>query len=98
MKFRLNDRLRQYMEENHRKDILIIPRICHTWGGSVFEVSARFVDLEEAARLRKENFHSFPNEIGEVFIFRIPQKFEETVELGMSRFFRRITVEGIYST
>lgn len=30
MKFRLNDRLRQYMEENQRKDILIIPRICHT--------------------------------------------------------------------
>ena len=30
MKIRLNDRLRQYMEESHRKDILIIPRICHT--------------------------------------------------------------------
>ena len=30
MKFRLNDRLRQYMEENNRKHILIIPRICHT--------------------------------------------------------------------
>ncbi len=30
MKFKLDDRLKQYMEENHYRDILIIPRLCQT--------------------------------------------------------------------
>lgn len=61
------------------------------------DISARFVDLDEAALLRKQDFYSFPSGMGEVFIPQIPQSFAETVTLGMTRFLKRITVNGIYS-
>lgn len=62
------------------------------------DISARFVDPEETVLLKSQNFHSFSHEFGEILIRRIPQSMSETVTLGLSRFFKRITVEGIYST
>ncbi|WP_204907422.1 hypothetical protein, partial [Mordavella massiliensis] len=41
---------------------------------------------------------SFPHDFGEILIYRVPLYVSETVNLGLSRFFRRITVEGIHST
>nr|WP_296266939.1 hypothetical protein [uncultured Merdimonas sp.] len=46
----------------------------------------------------KKEYKSFPNEVGEVWIPRVPESFAETVKLGLGRFFKRITVDGIYST
>lgn len=61
------------------------------------DISARFVDSEETEVLKQDHFLSFPHEFGEILIRRIPQRMEETVTLGLSRFFRQITVNGIYS-
>lgn len=60
-------------------------------------ISARFVDSEETNRLKSNSFLSFSHEFGEVLIRRIPFSMSETVKLGLSRFFKKITVEGIYS-
>ena len=60
-------------------------------------MSARFVDKEESETLKQNHFQSFPHEFGEILIRRVPQRMDETVKLGLSRFFKRITVEGIYS-
>ena len=97
MLFQLDERLSQYMKEHRQKDILITPQMCNTWGGPVLDISARFVDPDEAASLKEANFHSFPHSFGSVFIHRIPLSAEDTVTLGLSRFFKRITVNGIYS-
>ena len=97
MKFQLDERLKEYMKETNQKDILISTLMCHTWGGSRLEISARFVDPYEAESLKSDHFVSYPHEFGEVLIRRKPQKFAETIQLGLSRFFKRITVEGIYS-
>ena len=97
MKFHLDERLIEHMKKSNHKNILITPMMCHTWGGSRLDISARFVDSEETAVLKREHFLSFPHEFGEILIRRIPQRVEETVTLGLSRFFRQITVQGIYS-
>lgn len=64
----------------------------------MLNISARFVDQDEAAALKQEGFQSFPHDFGEILIYRVPLYVSETVKLGLSRFFRRITVEGIHST
>ena len=97
MTFQLEERLKTYMQENQQRDILISPEMCNTWGGPVLDISARFVDPDEAASLKEADFHSFPHSFGSVFIHRIPLSAEDTVTLGLSRFFKRITVNGIYS-
>lgn len=61
------------------------------------EVSARFVDETEANVLKNDHFEEIKHELGSVFIRRIPQKTEEVVTLGLSRFIKHITVNGIYS-
>lgn len=93
----LDERLVNYMQENQLKHILIAPMMCHTWGGSRLEISARFVDEDELKILKTEKFKSFPTELGEVLIRRIPERADDTVHLGLSRFFKKIIVEGIYS-
>ena len=97
MNIQLDDRLKNYMQENQLQNILITSMMCHTWGGSRLEISARFVDKNETERLKADNFKSFPHELGEVLIRRIPEKADDTVHLGLSRFFKKIIVEGLYS-
>ena len=97
MNIQLDDRLKTYMQENHLQNILITSMMCHTWGGSRLEISARFVDTDETERLKADHFISLPHEFGEVLIRRMPEKADDTVYLGLSRFFKRITVQGIYS-
>ena len=46
------------------------------------EISARFVDKNETESLKADNFKSFPHELGEVLIRRIPEKADDTVHLG----------------
>lgn len=98
MNIKLEDKLTEYMKEKNLKNILIIPRVCHTWGGSHFDVSARFVDENEANTLKADHFKSIPHEFGEVLIRRIPAYMDNIVTLGLSRFIKRITVTGIHST
>lgn len=97
MKIQLDQRLKDYMKENKFQDILITSMMCHTWGGSRLEVSARFVDTDEATVLKNDGFQQIDHELGHAFIRRIPERTEETVTLGLSRFIKRITVAGIYS-
>ena len=97
MNIKLDERLKEYMEEKGYKNILITPMICHTWGGSRLEISARFVDENEAALLSADHFQSVSHELGEVVIRRIPAYIDNVVTLGLSRFIKRITVEGIRS-
>lgn len=97
MNIQLDERLKNYMLENRLQNILITSMMCHTWGGSRLEISARFVDADETERLKADHFVSFPHEFGEVLIRRIPEQTDDTVYLGLSRFFKRITIEGIYS-
>ncbi|WP_461811554.1 hypothetical protein [Faecalimonas sp.] len=47
--------------------------------------------------MKADNFKSFPTELGEVLIRRIPERADDTVHLGLSRFFKKIIVDGIYS-
>ncbi len=74
MKIQLEERLKDYMQENNFEDILITSMMCHTWGGSRLEVSARFVDKAEADVLRNDHFEEMKHELGSAFIRRIPQK------------------------
>ena len=97
MKFHLNERLVEHMKQNDRQNILITPSMCRTWGGPRLSISARFVDSKQTDTLKEQNFLSFPHEFGEVLIRRTPMQADETVRLGLSRFFKQITVEGIYS-
>ena len=97
MHIQLDERLTSYMKEHHKENILITSMLCHTLGGSRLEVSARFIDAEETAALKADHFQIFPHPLGNVLIRRIPQHMEETVTLGLSKFFKRITVQGIYS-
>lgn len=60
-------------------------------------MSARFVDKAEADVLRNDHFEEMKHELGSAFIRRIPQKTEDVVTLRLSRFIKRIIVEGIYS-
>ena len=64
----------------------------------MLNISARFVDQDEAAALKENGFQSFSHDFEDIFIYRTPPKYSETVQLGLSRFFKRITVDGIYST
>ena len=97
MYFNLDERLIDFMKNRNHKNILITSMMCNTWGGSRLEVSARFVDEEETKVLKDDHFQSFPHEFGEILIRRIPKSYENTISLGLSRFFNRITVSGIYS-
>ena len=64
----------------------------------MLNISARFADPDEAAALKGKGFQSFAHDFGEVLIYRVPLRTADTVTLGLSRFFRKITVDGIYST
>lgn len=97
MNIQLDDHLKTYMRENQLQNILITSMMCHTWGGSRLEISARFVDTDETNILKADHFVSLPHEFGEVLIRRIPEVADDTIQLGLSRFFKRITVQGIYS-
>ena len=97
MKIQLEDRLKDYMKQNRLKNILITSMMCHTWGGSRLEVSARFVDEAETTVLKNDHFEHFSTEFGKVFIRRIPTHVDDVVTLGLSRFIKRITVSGIHS-
>lgn len=59
------------------------------------DVSARFADSKEAAEFKKKNKKSVAHEFGEVFLPEIPIQTTNTVTLGLSRFFKVITVTGI---
>lgn len=61
------------------------------------DISARFVDPEETKILKNDHFLSFPHTFGEILIRRVPQKADETITLGLSRFFKTILVNGIHS-
>ena len=63
----------------------------------MLNISARFVDPDEALALKNKQYHSFPHDLGSVYIRQIPASRANTVSLGLSRFFKRITVDGIYS-
>lgn len=47
--------------------------------------------------LKADHFTSIPHEFGEVLIRRIPTYADNIVTLGLSRFFKQITVSGIHS-
>lgn len=64
----------------------------------MLNISARFANPDEAAALKGKGFQSFAHDFGEVLIYREPLRTADTVTLGLSRFFRKITVDGIYST
>ena len=97
MNFKLEERLIDYMKDRNYKNILITSMMCNSWGGSRLEVSARFVDEAETNVLKDDHFKSFPHEFGEILIRRIPINTDQIITLGLSRFFNRITVDGIYS-
>lgn len=61
------------------------------------EVSARFVDEEELQALKEDGFLSFPHEFGEILIEEIPSSYAKEIKIGMSRFFKVLYVDGIYS-
>ena len=63
----------------------------------MLNISARFVDPDEALALKNKQYHSFPHDLGSVYIRQIPASRAKTVSLGLSRFFKRITVDVIYS-
>ena len=73
MNIKLDERLKEYMEEKGYKNILITPM------------------------LKADHFQSVSHELGEVLIRRIPAYIDNVVTLGLSRFIKRITVEGIHS-
>lgn len=94
----LENPLKDYMIRTNQHNILITVMICHTWGGSTLRTSARFVDSREVNILKeKEHFISFPNELGEVLIRRIPEVIDDPVILGLSEHFNMITIKGIHS-
>ena len=64
----------------------------------MLNISARFADPDEAAALKGKGFQGFAHDFGEVLIYREPLRTADTVTLGLSRFFKKITVDGIYST
>ena len=97
MKFMFDNYLVEYMEKNNKKDILLAPMMCRTWSGSHLEISARFVDEEEVRILKEDGFVSIPHDFGEVLIEHMPAKSADVVRVGLSRFFKHIFVEGIYS-
>lgn len=59
------------------------------------DVSARFADSKKVTELKKKNRKSIAHEFGEVILPDIPIQTTNTVTLGLSRFFKVITVTGI---
>lgn len=47
--------------------------------------------------LKEQNYLSIPHKDGEILLQQEPLSADETVRLGLSRFFKQITVEGIYA-
>lgn len=97
MTIQLEQPLKEYMKEKNQQHILITPMMCHTWGGSRLDISARFVDSAEAEKLKTEHFQSIPHELGSVLMRRLPKNMDDTVTLGLNRLFKTIKVKGIYS-
>ena len=61
------------------------------------EISARFADADDTDKLKKDNFLTFPTELGEVLISRIPSHMDNVVTLRLSRFFKQVIVKGIHA-
>lgn len=97
MKIQLDERLQAYMKEKKQHNILISSTLCNTWGGPSYAISARFVDPKETQMLKEQNYLSIPHKDGEILLQQEPLSADETVRLGLSRFFKQITVEGIYA-
>ncbi len=48
----------------------------------MLNISARFVDPDEALALKNKQYHSFPHDLGSVYIRQIPASRAKTVSLA----------------
>ncbi len=59
------------------------------------DISARFADSDEVEALKGREYKQYPNEIGSTLLAPVSVNAAETVTLGLSRFFKTITIQGL---
>lgn len=59
------------------------------------DISARFADQSEVEQLKAKAYRQYPNEVGSTLLAPVEVSASETVTLGLSRFFKTITIQGL---